>query len=52
MALRWNASADTTITLHGFNVFDKRYYTTAYYTDTQWLVGADRRFELTLQHRF
>lgn len=52
MALRWDMAADTTLTLHGFNVFDKRYYTTAYYTDTQWLVGADRRFELTLQHRF
>lgn len=52
MALRWDVAADTTLTLHGFNVFDKRYYTTAYYNSTQWLVGADRRFELTLQHRF
>lgn len=52
MALRWDVASDTTLTLHGFNVFDKRYYTTAYYTESQWLVGADRRFELTLNHRF
>ncbi|GGI55239.1 TonB-dependent receptor [Oxalicibacterium solurbis] len=52
MALRWDMASNTTLTLHGFNVFDKRYYTTAYYNSTQWLVGADRRFELTLQHRF
>lgn len=52
LALQWKASRDTTVTLRGFNVFDKRYYTTAYYTNTQWLAGADRRFELTLNHRF
>ncbi|HWU97982.1 MAG TPA: TonB-dependent receptor [Oxalicibacterium sp.] len=52
MALRWDVASDTTLTLHGFNVFDKRYYTTAYYNSTQWLVGADQRFELTLNHRF
>ena len=52
MALRWDVSSDTTLSLHGFNVFDKRYYTTAYYNSTQWLVGADRRLELTLNHRF
>jgi len=33
-------------------VFDKRYYSTAYYTPTQWLVGPDRRVELVLDHRF
>ena len=52
LALQWKAGADTTLTLRGFNVFDKRFYTTAYYTTTQWLVGEGRRYELTLNHRF
>lgn len=52
MALSWKVSPDTTLTLRGFNVFDKQYFTTAYYTSTQWLYGADRRFELTANHRF
>jgi hypothetical protein len=29
-------------------VFDKAYYATAYYTSTQWLLGADRRVEFTV----
>ncbi|NYT87011.1 TonB-dependent receptor [Pollutimonas harenae] len=52
LALRWDVGTDTTITARGFNVFDKAYFTTAYYTPTQWLYGPGRRFELTLNHRF
>lgn len=52
LALRWKMTPETTLTLRGFNVFDKAYFTTAYYTTTQWLHGADRRFELVLNHRF
>lgn len=52
LALQWQAGADTTLTLRGFNVFDKRYYATAYYTTSQWLVGEGRRYALTLNHRF
>ena len=52
LALRWQAGKRTTITARGYNVFDKAYYTTAYYTPTQWLYGPGRRFELTLNHRF
>ena len=52
LALQWKATAATTLTLRGFNIFDKRYYSTAYYTTTQWLVGDGRRFEVTLNHRF
>jgi len=52
LSLRWRATPQTSLALRGFNVFDKRYYATAYYTPTQWLVGADRRVELVLDHRF
>jgi len=52
LLLRWKAAPRTTVTLRGANVFDKRYYATAYYTPTQWLVGADRRVELVLNQRF
>lgn len=52
LALQWKAAPDTTLTLRGFNIFDKRYFSTAYYTTTQWLAGEDRRAELTLNHRF
>lgn len=52
LALRWQLTPDTTVALRGFNVFNKRYYTTAYYTNTQWFVGDGRRFELTAHHRF
>lgn len=52
LALRWQLMRDTSLTLRGFNVFDRRYFTTAYYTTTQWLVGEGRRVELTLNHRF
>ncbi|WP_296943020.1 TonB-dependent siderophore receptor [uncultured Massilia sp.] len=52
LSLRWKLAAQTSLTLHGANLFDKRYYATAYYTPTQWLVGPDRRVELVLDHRF
>lgn len=52
LALQWRVQPATSVTLRGFNVFDKRYYTTAYYTNTQWFVGEGRRVELTLNHRF
>ena len=52
LALRWDVNKDTTITARGYNVFDRAYFTTAYYTATQWLYGPSRRFELTLNHRF
>ena len=52
LALRYQATPRTSLALRGFNVFDKRYYSTAYYTPTQWLVGPDRRVELVLDHRF
>ncbi|MEB2401302.1 MAG: TonB-dependent receptor [Alcaligenaceae bacterium] len=52
LALRWRLDKDTTITARGYNVFDKAYFTTAYYTPTQWLYGPGRRYELTLNHRF
>ena len=52
LALRWDVGRDTTVTLRGYNVFDKAYFTTAYYNTTQWLYGAGRRVEFTLNHRF
>ncbi|RYE42231.1 MAG: TonB-dependent receptor [Hyphomicrobiales bacterium] len=52
LALQWKATADTTLTLRSFNAFDKHYFSTAYYTTTQWIVGEGRRVELTLNHRF
>ncbi|MCA1326803.1 TonB-dependent receptor [Herbaspirillum sp. alder98] len=52
LALRWKATAATTVTLRGNNVFDKRYFATAYYTDTQWLYGPGREVQLSVNHRF
>jgi iron complex outermembrane receptor protein len=52
LALQWRASPDTTVTLRGYNVFDKYYFSTAYYTTSQWFVGEGRRFQVTLNHRF
>lgn len=52
LALRWDVTRDTSITARGYNVFDKAYFTGAYYNQTQWLYGPGRRFELTLNHRF
>jgi iron complex outermembrane receptor protein len=52
LALRWKASEATTLTLRANNVFDKRYFTTAYYTATQWLYGPGREVQLSVNHRF
>lgn len=52
LALQWDMSRNTTLTARGYNVFDKAYFTTAYYSATQWLYGPGRRLELTLNHRF
>jgi iron complex outermembrane receptor protein len=52
LALRWKMDAATTITLRGMNIFDKAYFTTAYYTNTQWLYGPGRQVELAVHHRF
>lgn len=52
IAARWQMDTATTLTLRGFNIFDTYYFTTAYYSGTQWLVGEGRRFEVTLNHKF
>lgn len=52
LSLLWRATRQASVTLRGVNVFDKRYYATAYYTPTQWLVGPDRRVELVVDYRF
>ncbi len=52
LALRWKLTTQTTMALRGFNVFDRFFFTTAYYGGTQWLVGEGRRVELSLLHRF
>lgn len=52
LALQWRPTADSTVSLRGFNVFDRTYYTSSYYTTTQWFVGEGRRVELTLNQRF
>jgi iron complex outermembrane receptor protein len=51
-ALAWKMRPDTTVTARVFNMFNRRYVETAYYDQTQWLLGNDRRFELVLNHRF
>jgi iron complex outermembrane receptor protein len=50
--LLWRPRKDTTLSLRGFNVFDRHYVTTAYYNPTQWLQGTGRRFEFTVNYRF
>ncbi len=52
LSLRWDLAPRTSLALNGYNVFDKKYFTTAYYTATQWFYGPSRRVELTLNHRF
>ncbi|KQQ36299.1 TonB-dependent receptor [Duganella sp. Leaf126] len=51
-SLTWKASGATSVTLRVANLFDRRYFTTAYYTPTQWFYGQDRRADLVLNHRF
>ena len=50
--LQWRPRRDTTVSLRGFNIFDRQYATTAYYNPTQWLQGTGRRFEVTVNYKF
>ncbi|MGP1615156.1 MAG: TonB-dependent receptor domain-containing protein, partial [Pollutimonas bauzanensis] len=52
LALQWKPKRDLTLTLRGFNVFDRHYVETAYYNQTQWFQGAGRRMELTAAYQF
>ncbi|CAD0353476.1 TonB-dependent receptor [Xanthomonas hortorum pv. cynarae] len=52
LSVSWDIRPATRITTRVVNLFDKAYFTTAYYTDSMWLYGADRRAELTINHRF
>jgi iron complex outermembrane receptor protein len=52
LSVRWKATPDTTLSLRGFNVLDRLYYSSYYYSASQWLVGEGRRVELSVHHRF
>lgn len=52
LALRWQAAPDTIVSLRAANVFDKHYFTTAYYTSNQWFSGPGRGVEATVHYRF
>ncbi len=52
LSLAWQATADTAVTLRANNVFDKYYFTTAYYEPNQWHYGAERSYELSVHHSF
>jgi len=52
LALQWQARRDLSLALRAYNVFDKQYAETAYYNQTQWLLGTGRRVELSASYRF
>ena len=52
LALQWDPRRDLSLALRAFNVFDRQYAETAYYNQTQWLVGEGRRVELSANYRF
>ncbi|QJP70370.1 TonB-dependent receptor [Burkholderia glumae] len=52
LALAWTPRKDTTITARARNVLNRHYVESAYYNETQYLIGSDRRFELLLACRF
>jgi iron complex outermembrane receptor protein len=52
LGLAWQARRDTTITFRAYNVLNRHYVQSAYYNETQYLLGNDRRFELLLDYRF
>lgn len=52
LSLHWSATADTRVTIRAANLFDKYYFTTSYYEETQWLYGPERSFELSVHHSF
>ncbi len=52
LALAWKPRRDLTLTGRVYNVFNRHYVQTAYYNNTQWLLGNDRRAELVMLYRF
>ncbi|OZI67939.1 TonB-dependent receptor [Bordetella genomosp. 1] len=52
LALQWDARRDLTLALRAYNVLDRQYAETAYYNQTQWLLGTGRRVELSANYRF
>lgn len=52
LALQWEPRRNLSLALRAFNVFDKQYAETAYYNQTQWLLGEGRRVELSANYRF
>ncbi|HYG42671.1 MAG TPA: TonB-dependent receptor [Bordetella sp.] len=52
LALQWQPRGDLSLALRAYNVFDKQYAETAYYNQTQWLLGTGRRVELSANYRF
>lgn len=52
LALAWQPRKDTTVTARAYNVFNRHYVQSAYYNETQYLLGNDRRLELLLNYRF
>lgn len=52
LALQWEPRRDLSLALRAFNVFDRQYAETAYYNQTQWLIGEGRRVELSANYRF
>ncbi|WP_414448061.1 TonB-dependent receptor [Burkholderia sp. 22PA0099] len=52
LALAWKPRKDTTITARAYNVFNRHYVESAYYDETQYLIGSDRRLELILNYKF
>ena len=41
-----------TITARAYNVFNRRFVQSAYYNETQYLLGNDRRLEVVANYRF
>ncbi|NML32580.1 TonB-dependent receptor [Paraburkholderia antibiotica] len=52
LALAWKPRKDTTLTARAYNVLNRHYVQSAYYNETQYLLGNDRRLELLLNYRF
>lgn len=52
LALQWQPSRLTTVHARVFNLLDKHYAITSYYTPTQWLHGPGRRFEISVHQHF
>jgi len=52
LGLAWKPRKDTTITARAYNVFNRRYVQSAYYNETQYLLGNDRRVEVLANYRF